>query len=190
MTTEQIAISDAGQWTAIARALDTTTCDAIIDRCQHFDATTPEVVGQEFLPNHRAGISRPLPRCTETEELYKVVWDIGELLNRLHFGLDLTEIIKSPEYVEYSSGKGHFDWHNDYGLESPISKRKLTVSIQLSDSSDYDGGDFLVFGSQQPLPRSRGSVIALPAYVHHQITPVTAGTRRALVGWLAGPCLR
>jgi PKHD-type hydroxylase len=39
-------------------------------------------------------------------------------------------------------------------------------------------------------PRTRGSLIAFPANVLHQVTPIQKGTRRALVAWAVGPEFR
>ena len=78
--------------------------------------------------------------------------------------------------------------------------RKLTVVVQLDDGGDYVGGDLEVlrFGSDAPsaieVPaeamRQRGTAIVFPSYVLHRVTPVTAGQRRTLVGWLVGPRFR
>ena len=39
-------------------------------------------------------------------------------------------------------------------------------------------------------PKDRGDAIAFPAYVVHRVTPVTAGTRKAIVAWVTGPRFR
>jgi PKHD-type hydroxylase len=86
--------------------------------------------------------------------------------------------------------------------------RKLSITIQLSDPDDYEGGRFewLEPGSSfdnlrsidttidlnnilQSAPfsaKTKGSIIVFPSDVHHQVTPVTRGTRESLVGWLLG----
>ena len=95
-----------------------------------------------------------------------------------------------PHYVEYHAGRGHFHWHNDYSHESIESPRKLTVIIQLSKADEYKGGELEVFGAiTSKLPRQRGSVICLPSFVPHRVTPVTRGIRRIIVAWIAGPRL-
>ncbi|MEV8629551.1 2OG-Fe(II) oxygenase [Streptomyces sp. NBC_01268] len=179
-----------GQWATIVPGLAPDVCAELAERCRSLDTVATGVVGQESLPDHRVGHSRLLPRSALFEDVYQLIWDAAEVLNRHYFELDVTEIVKPPQFLEYVGGHGHFHWHNDYGLEKPLSKRKLTVSIQLSDGRDYEGGDLEVFGTPQPMPRTQGSIIVLPAFVHHKVTPVTSGIRCALVGWLAGPPLR
>jgi PKHD-type hydroxylase len=68
-------------------------------------------------------------------------------------------------------------------------QRKLSISVQLSDPSQYDGCElqFQAGNAIETAPRERGSVIAFPAYVLHRITPCTRGTRKAIVAWTTGP---
>jgi hypothetical protein len=68
-------------------------------------------------------------------------------------------------------------------------RRKLALSVQLSDSSDYRGGDLLVgrHGVTATAPRERGSVVAFPGWVTHEVTEITAGERWALIVWGYGP---
>ena len=72
--------------------------------------------------------------------------------------------------------------------------RKLSVTVSLSDPSDYDGGDLKFdLGPHAPKRfhtceeiRPRGSIIVFPSHIHHQVTPVTRGTRYSLVAWNLG----
>lgn len=181
---------EQGRWMAVAGALDAATCDELTGICRVCPPVAPAVVGGDRLPDHRVGTMRRVERADETATVYDLLCEVGRLANDRYFRLDLSGIVKAPEYVEYPAGIGVFQWHNDYGLEQPESRRKLTLSIQLSEPDAYEGGDFEVFGVEHPLPRERGTVIALPAYVHHRVTPVRRGVRCALVAWLAGPALR
>ena len=74
-----------------------------------------------------------------------------------------------------------------------VNKRKLAMTVQLSDPKDYDGGDFEIWfgGDRQVLvPREKGDVIIFPAFCMHRITPITRGERRCLVFWTGGRPLR
>ena len=73
---------------------------------------------------------------------------------------------------------------------SNSSQRKLSITIQLSDSDEYEGGDF-VFTKDIPSPdaeliRKKGTIIVFPSFLYHQVMPVTKGTRYSLVGWYEG----
>jgi PKHD-type hydroxylase len=72
--------------------------------------------------------------------------------------------------------------------------RKLSLIIQLTDPSEYEGGDFQ-FDSDIPQPdpaeiKQRGTVIVFPSFLRHRVTPVTSGVRRSLVSWVEGPKFR
>jgi PKHD-type hydroxylase len=93
------------------------------------------------------------------------------------------------QYVRYAVG-GHSGWHADCGMEQTAS-RKLSLSVQLTDPAEYDGGvlEFLPGGRPQ-LGGTRGCVIAFPAFLAHRVTPVVRGSRSALVAWIHGPPFR
>ena len=97
-----------------------------------------------------------------------------------------------------------YDWHCDSWVkpydkpESPDHGkiRKLSVTVSLSDDTDYEGGDFEFdfrntdSGSNQPRLckeiRPKGSVVVFPSFVWHRVKPVTSGTRYSLVIWNLG----
>ena len=70
--------------------------------------------------------------------------------------------------------------------------RKLSFSLLLSDSDDYEGGDLLLHTQIQPTEtkRKKGTIIFFPSYTLHEVTKVTKGTRCALVGWATGPAFK
>ena len=84
-------------------------------------------------------------------------------------------------------------YHNDNNLTGLV--RKLSVTINLNNPEDYDGG-LLKFdygphneGNRFHLCeeiKPKGSIIVFPSYVYHQVTPVTRGTRYSLVLWVCG----
>jgi PKHD-type hydroxylase len=63
------------------------------------------------------------------------------------------------------------------------------LSVQLSDPSDYEGGDLLLHISADPkkAPKNQGQVILFPSHTLHEVTPVTKGIRYSLVAWVTGP---
>jgi len=73
--------------------------------------------------------------------------------------------------------------------------RKLSVTINLNKPGEYEGGNLKFdFGPHSERERyhecveirPRGSMIVFPSFVHHQVTPVTKGTRYSLVLWACG----
>jgi len=136
-----------------------------------------------------------VPRSAETDALYQRLEEAVLHLNARFFRFDLSGLAMF-QYALYGGPEGgHFDWHKDYGRDRADpgqEPRKLTLSLQLSDTSDYQGCDLQVRGGNQidTAPRTRGTLIAFPANVLHQVTPIQSGIRRALVIWAVGPEFR
>ena len=100
-----------------------------------------------------------------------------------------------------------YGWHcdqlstpyNDTNTEFPQENfnnkyRKLSLTLQLTPSSEYKGGDFQFkwfdYGkvkiNQLKNGRELGTLIIFPSFLWHQVTPVTEGTRQSLVNWSIG----
>ncbi|HEY1877424.1 MAG TPA: hypothetical protein VGG66_08130 [Rhizomicrobium sp.] len=71
-------------------------------------------------------------------------------------------------------------------------RRKLSMPVQVSDPSSYDGCDLQFHAANHidTAPRMRGAVIAFPSYVLHRVTPITRGIRKSMVVWTTGPKFR
>ena len=136
-----------------------------------------------------------MERDPGTELLYRRMEEAVLALNARYFRFDLSGLA-SFQYALYGGTEGgHFDGHKDYGRDPADpgrEPRKLTLSLQLSDPSSYEGCELQVRAGNQIdiAPKSRGTLIAFPANVLHQVTPIRAGIRRALVIWALGPEFR
>jgi PKHD-type hydroxylase len=117
-----------------------------------------------------------------------------------NFDWDWSEQIQFAKYEK----NGYYDWHcdsffppfEDKSDKNTFGKiRKLSVTCQLSDGADYEGGELefqprnkdnpnLTVQCKEILPR--GSVIVFPSYVWHRVKPVKKGTRYSLVVWNLG----
>jgi len=107
-----------------------------------------------------------------------------------NFKFDLNGIFQNVmQYTVYKEG-GRFDWHVD-GIEPSEDGdiRKLAFSIQLSDESEYEGGEleFLDGPEKFTAPKRKGTIIFFDPRITHRVRKVKSGTRRALVGWIGGP---
>jgi PKHD-type hydroxylase len=123
--------------------------------------------------------------------LYFKLMDLAAEANKNVWNFDLYSVIDSIQYTEYhATENGHYGWHQDIGGGS-MSKRKVSMTIQLSDSDEYEGGDFQYFKGGNPdmaesIVKKKGLVIVFPSYMMHRVTPVTKGVRKSLVLWLGG----
>lgn len=107
--------------------------------------------------------------------------------NTEYFRYNLLGIIHGIQLLHYKgTDKGHYEWHVDIGGETAAT-RKISVSVPLSDPSDYIGGE-LEFnnGSLMKCPNEKGSISMFPSYLLHRVTPVTAGERWVMVIWVHG----
>lgn len=77
--------------------------------------------------------------------------------------------------------------------------RKLSMTVNLVPEGSYKGGnlkfDFGPHAARERFHecteiRPQGSLIVFPSFVHHQVTPVTEGTRYSLVMWSLGKPFR
>jgi PKHD-type hydroxylase len=127
-----------------------------------------------------------------TENLYRKMEEIVLRLNAEHFRSELSGLT-TLQYAVYSQSEaGYFDWHIDYGRDpnDPTQEpRKITLSLQLSDATSYDGCDLEVRAAHliDVAPRQRGALVAFRANALHRVTPITRGIRKSLVAWAAGP---
>tara|TARA_R110000796_G_scaffold79813_2_gene176978 strand:- start:2008 stop:2652 length:645 start_codon:yes stop_codon:yes gene_type:complete len=117
-----------------------------------------------------------------------------------NFSWDWSE---SCQFTKYSKGQ-YYGWHCDSwekpyegNNESTGRIRKLSVTVSLSDPSEYEGGELeFDFRNRDPdkkrntskcteiLPK--GSLVVFPSFMWHRVRPVTKGTRHSLVIWNLG----
>ena len=134
-----------------------------------------------------------LHRGTELESIFQKIDFWVALVNAEFFGVDYWErALASFQFSIYEPGQ-YYGAHQDGGLvngDTP-SKRKISVTLQLSDGADYVEGDFSfqhvsIHPPKEPL-RKIGTILAFPSLVLHEVQPVARGTRYSLVGWYPGP---
>ena len=120
------------------------------------------------------------------------------------YGFDITGMLELPNMLRYmapdinpNKKAGRYDWHMDVGAHG-VNKRKLAMTVQLSDPKDYDGGDlkFNLRGLDSyrednilgPPPefKQQGSIVIFPSFLWHKVEPITRGTRYSLVVWALG----
>lgn len=107
------------------------------------------------------------------------------------FGLDVTGIDEPAKLLIYEPGCHFQAWHMDCGA-GPAACRKVSISVELSDRAAFSGGQLEIFPDigGEDMETGIGDAVAFPSYRFHRVTPVTAGTRFALVNWISGPPLK
>tara|TARA_R110001592_G_scaffold253092_2_gene515959 strand:- start:624 stop:1214 length:591 start_codon:yes stop_codon:yes gene_type:complete len=130
-----------------------------------------------------------VPHTHEWLWLYEKLHDMILEANSSLWNFDLHSILEYAQYTEYNSNqKGHYNWHVDLGPGDVGSLRKISLTLQLSDSNEYDGGDleFMYSSKTKKVPREKGFCVLFPSYITHRVSPVTRGIRKSLVLWSGG----
>ena len=130
----------------------------------------------------------------------KIIQCINETnVNNYGYILKFVENIQFAEYTSQTKGfySKHSDCGNRFEMENFVDIRKLSFSIQLSDSSDYEGGELKFYTGKKSIytnkaegdtaKKDKGTIILFPSHVLHEVTPVTKGIRYSLVSWVQGP---
>jgi PKHD-type hydroxylase len=130
----------------------------------------------------------------------KLIKKINEVNNNnFYLTLRYLENLQFTEYNENEQGfyGVHADCSPESSMDSYVDIRKLSFVVQLSDPSDYEGGDLSLYfdsgfteKSEKLMPKEKGTIIFFESKILHEVKPVTKGTRRSLVGWICGPNVR
>lgn len=174
----------------IAAAMGLLRDEEIDNLVGRFEQTVREatLVGGQTASTVRRSQTAWIPHDDEYKPLYDRFWKAAQQFNQQFFGFELTGIERGLQIARYDSENlGAYDWHTDFSPEAQA--RKLSISVQLSDTAAYEGGD-LEFDFQSEITkagRDRGLVIAFPSFLRHRVAPVTKGTRYSLVAWISGP---
>lgn len=122
--------------------------------------------------------------------IYEKIAELCKIANKAMWNFDIWDFYDSLQYTTYYGDGGHYDWHVDLG--PGISNRKISCVVQLSQPEDYIGGDLEINpgGNIVTVPRGLGLVCFFPSFLLHRVKPLTSGTRKSLVTWLAGANFR
>ena len=127
----------------------------------------------------------------ESAALYEKIFQIVHKLNNEIYHFEVTGLEDIQYTVYRATVGGHYHWHIDHGPHNP-KPRKISLSIQLTDPSQYEGCElqFQVSNKIGVAPKKRGAIIAFPSFFLHRVTPIISGARKALVVWVTGPEFR
>ena len=122
-------------------------------------------------------------------DMYRIIERTMKQVNGNHFGYEGMTITEQAQFTEYPKG-GFYDWHLDADVncrfEPPV--RKISMTILLSNQSEFEGGDleFMTEGNKPP-NLIQGQAIFFCSLLRHRVAKVKKGIRRSLVMWFGGP---
>jgi len=104
-------------------------------------------------------------------DMYKIIERTMKQVNGNHFGYEGMTITEPGQFTEYPKG-GFYDWHMDAEVncqfEPPV--RKISMTILLSDPSEFVGGDleFMTQGNKPP-QLLQGQAIFFCSLIRHRV---------------------
>jgi len=160
-------------------------CASIIALAKHNEIIKGETISKKRNNERLSNVSFLFPSMAN-EWVFQKVTETVHAINR-YFKFDLYSLEEGIQFTEYVAPSGNYNWHVDCGPQ--VSIRKLSISIQLTDPDDYEGGELeLNYGGKpQVMDKVQGRAVGFPSYTLHRVAPVTVGVRHSLVIWVSGP---
>jgi PKHD-type hydroxylase len=126
------------------------------------------------------------------DAVFSEIWKLAIKANDEWFRFNISKLdymqLAEYNFMESSEYKSHQDvfWLNN----DSIYHRKLTCVVQLTNPTEYEGGDLELYNvSEHPNRneiRQQGTVIFFPSFVYHAALPITSGIRNSLACWFEG----
>lgn len=170
--------------------------DEELDQIVEYAKTLPTQDGQISQNKNITGIrSSQIAWISNNQEagwIYDRLAFVARQINSKFYDFDLYGFLEDLQFTIYKeSTEDHYTWHIDMADEAPAA-RKLSLVLQLSDPSEYEGGELQTMSGPNhcAVDRQKGLIAAFPSYMLHRVTPVTKGTRYSLVVWICGPSFK
>jgi PKHD-type hydroxylase len=178
----------------IPSAIDEEVVNVIINQCKNLELvesmiTTPVQVVYEYRKSKNTWIATD-------NWISGMMKHFIEVANINYFNYDLNQWSDNIQYTVYDEKNSHYNWHCDITESSFNSNliRKLSISLILSDPSEYEGGELQIMHmgdkKMKTLKPPIGTAIIFPSTTRHRVRPIKSGKRISLVGWYGGPPFR
>ena len=174
-------------WQLFHKALPDEYCDEVISIANNYPSQKGRIQNDHKDADIRLSEVKFFDAGKE-QHIVEPIWNLTQMANAQSFGVDLFGCYQL-QFTSYEKGhfyKPHIDvfWRKDHNASK--ADRKLSVSILLNDSSEFEGGDLIIDGDKIEM-KERGAMVVFPSYISHEVTKVTRGTRLSFVAWVEGP---
>lgn len=166
--------------------------DQIVEYAKTLPTKAAQVSNGQNVTDIRSAQVAWIVNNEEAGWIYDRLAFVARQINSKFYNFDLYGFLEDLQFTIYKeSTEDHYTWHIDMADEAPAA-RKLSLVLQLSDPSEYEGGELQTMSGPNPsvVDRQRGLIAAFPSYMLHRVTPVTKGTRYSLVVWICGPSFK
>ena len=118
--------------------------------------------------------------------VYRRITDIVLNLNKRFFEFELHGLNEGLQFTNYKAPSDKYGKHTDRALDMIV--RKLSLSIQLTDPKEYEGGELYLYEDEKGtvMKKGQGDLVLFPSFILHEVKPVTKGERNSLVTWVTG----
>ena len=106
---------------------------------------------------------------------------------------------ESCQFTKYKLNQ-YYDWHCDSSDKPYVRKstndpehgkiRKLSMTCQLTDGSEYEGGELEFMSKGKTAKLEQGQAMFFASWLQHRVKPVIRGERSSLVMWFGGPSFK
>lgn len=177
-------------WEGFLSKEDIDTLLALPQWHQKIDAKVGEGEGFKDKKARTSEVAWFLP-CEKTKHIWEKIISTVAQVNNQFFHFDLTGCYEPAQLGLYKAeDNGHYNWHVDGMGTSVTVPRKLSISLLLSDPTEFEGGELQLKTTDDEavtVEQKQGRAYFFPSYTLHRVAPVTKGIRRSLVLWVGGP---
>lgn len=183
---------------SVESAFSNEEIDLIKQHASTLDARPPFISASD--PNIQKLIDNSLRKCQvkwiepteESKWIFQRLVDVIQKVNGQFFNFNLYALQLLQYTIYNEEDQGFYGPHRDSRIVAEDGfVRKLSFSLQLTDPSEYEGGELIVDieFDEKIAPKSIGAINFFPSDLLHEAKPVTKGVRHVLVGWVVGPPL-
>jgi predicted 2-oxoglutarate/Fe(II)-dependent dioxygenase YbiX len=174
--------------------LDRDTCERIREAMDAGDAEPAEILEEQIAlaPDHRCAAHVEVDAATL--DLVERLLDAARPRIEAHFGVSLGDR-EGPSLLRYEQG-GFFGPHRDRGTVPSwpaAARRRVSIVVFLSSSSEVESSGTFEGGTLRfhpddaarlpDVPARARTLVAFPADLIHEVTPVARGVRDVIVDW-------
>jgi len=175
-------------WLMWEEAISPEVCDEWLESCRRLPTQDAVTFGGHGDTHRKTNIRWVNPEG-DSAPILDALWEYVQRANEV-FNLDVTHL-PPLQFTEYAEAGHHYSTHHDinWNREDGL-HRKISITVQLSDSDDYTGGEFSFNTTENPDPtavRKKGTILCFLSYLDHMVSPIESGSRTSLVGWAEGP---
>jgi PKHD-type hydroxylase len=159
-------------------------CQTIINIAKDKGLVKGTTMGESDVRDSKISWLYPVDKM---EFVFRRVTDIVLNLNEKYFKFDLFGLNEGFQFTNYEAPSGKYGKHIDRAINTSV--RKLSISIQLTNPEEYEGGELKLYDGEEEgtvMDKAQGTLILFPSYVLHEVMPVTKGERNSLVTWVTG----